>query len=117
MMRAIRVVIDIGMHLGLEVPAGSPVGEGERWTPQLAREFFGRHSGRDAAFLDSEITRYLGWPGQAISYKLGERAWLTGRDQARRRRGGEFDLKQWHMAALSLGSLGLDDLTRELAAL
>jgi uncharacterized protein (DUF885 family) len=117
MMRAVRVVIDIGMHLELEAPAGSPVGPGERWTPALAREFFGRHSGRDAAFLDSEITRYLGWPGQAISYKLGERAWLAGRDEAKRRRGDAFDLKAWHMAALSLGSLGLDDLTPELATL
>jgi uncharacterized protein (DUF885 family) len=117
LMRAVRVVIDIGMHLELPVPAGSPIGAGERWTPQLAREFFGMHSGRPAAFVGSEIIRYLGWPGQAISYKLGERAWLAGREAARSRRGGEFDLKSWHMAALSIGSLGLDDLTDELSAL
>jgi uncharacterized protein (DUF885 family) len=117
MMRAVRVVIDIGMHLRLPVPDGSSFHPGETWTPELAREFFGRHSGRDAAFLDSEIVRYLGWPGQAISYKLGERAWLEGRDAARRRRGDAFDLKAWHMAALSLGSLGLDDLAAELARL
>jgi Uncharacterized protein conserved in bacteria len=73
-MRAIRVVIDIGMHLGLEVPADSPLHAGQRWTPEIAREFFGAHSGRPGPFLDSEIVRYLGWPGQAISYKLGERA-------------------------------------------
>lgn len=57
--------------------------------------------------------------GQAISYKLGERAWLAGRDAARAAHaagGSEFDLKSWHMSALSLGSLGLDDLTDELAA-
>jgi uncharacterized protein (DUF885 family) len=117
MMRAIRVVIDIGMHLRLPVPDDSPLAPGQTWTPQLAREFFGRHSGRDAAFLDSEIVRYLGWPGQAISYKLGERAWLEGRDAARRARGDDFDLKTWHMAALSMGSLGLDDLAAELARL
>jgi uncharacterized protein (DUF885 family) len=117
LMRAIRVVIDIGMHLELQVPDDSPLGAGQRWTPDLAREFFGAHSGRDAAFLDSEIVRYLSMPGQAISYKLGERAWLTGRDAARAARGGAFDLKSWHMAALSLGSLGLDDLTDELASL
>ena len=117
MMRAIRVVIDIGMHLGLPVPADSPLAPGETWTPSVAREFFGMHSGRDAAFLDSEIVRYLGWPGQAISYKLGERAWLAGRDGARRNRGAAFDLKIWHMGALSLGSLGLDDLEAELARL
>jgi uncharacterized protein (DUF885 family) len=56
-------------------------------------------------------------PGQAISYKLGERAWLAGRAAAKAARGGDFDLKSWHMAALSLGSLGLDDLTGELASL
>ncbi len=119
-MRAVRVVIDIGMHLGLRVPADSPLHAGEVWTPRVAREFFGAHSGRDGAFLDSEIVRYLGWPGQAISYKLGERAWLAGRDAAREhheRRGEPFDLPAWHAAALSLGSLGLDDLTDELARL
>jgi uncharacterized protein (DUF885 family) len=117
MVRAVRVVIDIGMHLQLRVPADSPLGAGETWTPELAGAFFAAHSGRDAAFIDSEIVRYLSAPGQAISYKLGERAWLDGRTAARAARGGTFDLKSWHMAALSLGSLGLDDLTDELAAL
>jgi uncharacterized protein (DUF885 family) len=116
-MRAIRVVIDIGMHLELEVPSDSPLHPGETWTPVIAREFFGAHSGRPGPFLDSEIVRYLGWPGQAISYKLGERAWLAGRDAARAARGADFDLKAWHAAALSQGSLGLDDLTDELARL
>ncbi len=116
-MRAIRVVIDIGMHLELRVPDDSPVHPGERWTPAVAREFFGAHCGRPPAFLDSEIVRYLGWPGQAISYKLGERAWLAGRDAARAARGPDFDLKAWHAAALSQGSLGLDDLTDELSRL
>jgi uncharacterized protein (DUF885 family) len=116
-MRAVRVVIDIGMHLQLRVPADSPLHAGETWTPEIAREFFGAHSGRPGAFLDSEIVRYLGWPGQAISYKLGERAWLAGRDAARAARGADFDLKAWHAAALSQGSLGLDDLTDELARL
>ncbi len=73
--------------------------------------------GSALAFLDSELVRYLGIPGQAISYKLGERAWLGGRTAARRRRGEAFDLKSWHMAALSQGSLGLDDLEAELGAL
>ncbi|MFP5335434.1 MAG: DUF885 domain-containing protein [Actinomycetes bacterium] len=117
MMRAVRVVVDIGMHLGLTVPDDSTFHPGETWTPALAREFFGRHSGREPEFLDSEIVRYLGWPGQAISYKLGERAWLEGREAARRRHGDAFDLKAWHMAALSAGSLGLDDLSDELARL
>ncbi|MBN6543655.1 DUF885 domain-containing protein, partial [Actinacidiphila bryophytorum] len=104
MMRAVRVIIDIGMHAGLEIPADSPFHPGEVWTPELAREFFGRHSGRQPEFIDSEVTRYLGIPGQAIGYKLGERAWLLGREAARTAHGDAFDAKAWHMAALSLGS-------------
>ncbi|WP_016910475.1 DUF885 domain-containing protein [Streptomyces xiaopingdaonensis] len=117
MMRAVRVIVDIGMHLELEIPAHSPYHPGERWTPALAQEFFGRHSGRPAEFVESEIVRYLGMPGQAIGYKLGERAWLAGREAARRAHGAAFDAKKWHMAALSQGSLGLDDLVEELSVL
>ncbi|MEU5112060.1 DUF885 domain-containing protein [Streptomyces longwoodensis] len=117
MMRALRVIVDIGMHLGLPIPADSPFHPGERWTPELAEEFFGAHSSRPADFVTSELTRYLSIPGQAIGYKLGERAWLLGREKARARHGDAFDLKAWHMAALSQGSLGLDDLVDELARL
>jgi uncharacterized protein (DUF885 family) len=118
-MRAVRVVVDIGMHLELPIPEDADGGlaehRGRPWTPELARVFFGEYCGRDEAFLDSELVRYLGMPGQAISYKLGERAWLAGRDAARRARGDAFDLKAWHMAALSQGSLGLDPLRSALA--
>ncbi|WP_049566987.1 DUF885 domain-containing protein [Streptomyces sp. SBT349] len=117
MTRAIRVIIDIGMHLGLRVPAGEGFHPGEAWTPELAAEFFRLHTGRERDYVHSELVRYLGMPAQAISYKLGERAWLAGREAARAAAGGAFDLKAWHMAALSLGSLGLDDLADELAAL
>jgi uncharacterized protein (DUF885 family) len=120
-LRAMRVVVDIGMHLGLPVPdaaEGALAGHrGRPWTPELGRAFFGEHSGATPAFLDSELVRYLGLPGQAISYKLGERAWLEGREEARKARGDAFDRKAWHMAALSQGSLGLDDLAAELAVL
>ncbi|MEU8678194.1 DUF885 domain-containing protein [Streptomyces sp. NPDC048560] len=117
MMRACRVIVDIGMHLELEIPADSPFHPGERWTPALAQEFFGNHSGRPADFVESELTRYLSMPGQAIGYKLGERAWLLGRENARKAHGDAFDAKAWHMAALSQGSLGLDDLVDELSRL
>lgn len=119
-MRAVRVVIDLGMHLGLTIPDDQGFHPGAAWTPELGREFFAARSGSPAAFVDSEVVRYLGWPGQAISYKLGERAWLAGRSAARRAaeaRGRDFDLRAWHTAALGLGSLGLADLERELAAL
>ncbi|WP_438304841.1 DUF885 domain-containing protein [Streptomyces sp. HUAS TT11] len=117
MMRAVRVIIDIGMHLELEIPADSPFHPGERWTAGLAQEFFGAHSSRPADFVESELVRYLSMPGQAIGYKLGERAWLLGRENARKRHGDAFDAKAWHMAALSQGSLGLDDLVDELSRL
>jgi uncharacterized protein (DUF885 family) len=120
-LRSVRVVIDIGMHLELPIPddAEGALAEhrGQPWTPDLARAFLGENSGAALAFLDSELVRYLGIPGQAIGYKLGERAWLAGREKARQARGEAFDLKAWHMAALSQGSLGLDDLEAELAAL
>ncbi len=116
-LRAVRVVIDIGMHLGLPIPGGQPFHPGERWTPELGLEFLLAHGGKNEAFLRSEWVRYLGWPGQAISYKLGERVWLAGRDAARRTQGDRFDLKRWHTAALAQGSLGLDDLAAELPTL
>jgi uncharacterized protein (DUF885 family) len=78
------------------------------------------HAGRDHEFLQSEWVRYLGWPAQAICYKLGERVWLAGRDEARRRSAAEgrpFDLRAWHAAALDMGSTGLDALAEELPAL
>ena len=119
-LRATRVVVDIGMHLGMHLPTGQPFHPGERFTPELGRAFMAEHAGKDVAFLDSEWERYLGWPGQAICYKLGERVWIAGRDAARRRaasEGRDFDQKAWHMAALSMGSTGLDQLAAELPLL
>ncbi|HVV21145.1 MAG TPA: DUF885 domain-containing protein [Pseudonocardiaceae bacterium] len=117
MRRAIRVIIDIGMHLELTIPSDSPVGPGERWTPELGRALLSTESRSTDAFVESELVRYLGVPAQAIGYKLGERAWLAGRQAAQANRGKGFDLKAWHMSALSLGALGLDDLANELARL
>jgi uncharacterized protein (DUF885 family) len=116
-MRAVRVVVDIGMHLELTIPADERYHPGERWTPELALPFVIERSKFPPDFMASEVDRYLGLPGQAISYKVGERGWLDGREAARAAQGGAFDSKSWHMAALSLGALGLDDLTAELARL
>jgi uncharacterized protein (DUF885 family) len=68
-----------------------------------------------ADFIASEIDRYLGLPGQAISYKVGEREWLAAREDARRAAGDAFDLKTFHARALDLGPMGLAQLRRELA--
>ncbi|MGZ4693466.1 MAG: DUF885 domain-containing protein [Acidimicrobiales bacterium] len=119
-LRAVRVIIDIGMHLELEIPEVQPPTEapfhpGERWTADLGRAFLYHRSRHPETFMSSEIVRYLGWPGQAISYKIGERVWLEARADAQRRHGGVFDLKAFHAFALDLGPLGLDLLRTELA--
>lgn len=117
--RAARVIVDIGMHLELEIPRDNPFGfhPGETWTPALGLEFMRQHCRMDDAFIRFEVNRYLGWPGQAPSYKVGERIWLDARAAARTRHGADFDLKAFHRAALDLGSLGLDPLTAALARL
>ncbi|WP_436699460.1 DUF885 domain-containing protein [Nocardioides sp. BYT-33-1] len=117
--RAARVVVDIGVHLGLTVPADNPFGwrPGETWNADLAYEFMRAHSRMDDGSLRFEVNRYLGWPGQAPSYKVGERIWLDARADARTRHGAAFDLKAFHTAALDLGGLGLDPLQAALARL
>jgi uncharacterized protein (DUF885 family) len=114
-MRAVRVVVDIGMHLELTIPDHERYHPGEQWTPELALPFVIERSMFPENFMRSEVDRYLGWPGQAISYKVGERVWLEARADARARHGAGFDLKQFHMYALDLGGMGLDPLRAELA--
>jgi uncharacterized protein (DUF885 family) len=114
-MRAVRVIVDIGMHLELEIPSSERYHPGERWTPELALPFVIERSCMPEQFMRSEVDRYLGWPGQAISYKVGERVWLESREDARRRHGSGFDLKAFHTYALDLGGMGLGLLREELA--
>ena len=113
--RAARVVIDIGIHCGFAIPQSSTFHPGEQWNPSLMFDFLSAHSSSDDEFNRSEINRYLGWPGQAISYKLGERVWLDLRDDAKQKYGAAFDLRKWHAHALDLGNLGLDLLKSEMA--
>jgi uncharacterized protein (DUF885 family) len=115
--RAIRVIIDIGMHLQLQIPKINPwhFRPGERWTPDAGFEFMIQNSSTDEPTLRFELDRYLGWPGQAPSYKVGERIWLEAREDARRRQGAAFDLSKFHADALNLGPLGLDPLRAALA--
>lgn len=113
-MRAVRVIVDIGMHLELPIPSDEPYHPGERWTADLALPFMVERSAFPPDFVASEIDRYLGLPGQAISYKVGERVWLECRQAARDRKGPAFDLKDFHRYALDLGDMGLDQLSREL---
>jgi uncharacterized protein (DUF885 family) len=107
-------VVDIGMHLELPIIDGEPHA-GETWTAELALPFVIGRSRFPEVFMRSEVDRYLGWPGQAISYKVGERVWLESRADAQRRKGAGFDLKAFHTFALDLGSMGLGQLRDELA--
>ena len=69
----------------------------------------------DERQLRSELRSCLGLPGQAPSYKLGERIWLQAREDAMARDGGAFSLKDFHAKALRLGAMGLDPLREALA--
>ena len=110
-MRAARVVFDIGVHLELDVP--ERWGEGT-WTAEKGYEFLRQNLSISEGQLNFEFTRYLGWPGQAPSYKLGQRLWEQIRDEVRSREGDAFDEKAFHTRALQLGSVGLDTLRRAL---
>ena len=114
-LRSVRVIIDIGMHLGLAIPDDSDFHPGEVWNPDLGLEFIKQRSHFPEDFVASEVDRYLGMPAQAISYKVGEREWLNAREDAKRRKGAEFDLKEFHTRALNLGPMGLAQMRREMA--
>ncbi len=113
LMRAVRVIVDIGMHTDQVVPDGYPEA-GAPITPALAERMLIEQAMLEPDFAASEVNRYLGLPGQAISYKVGERDWLALREAARIRKGGDFDLRDWHMQTLELGPMGLGPF-RELA--
>ena len=114
-MRAARVVFDIGVHCEMPIPAEWAeqlgVEPGTIWTSELGYEFLKLNLDESEGHLRFEFLRYLGWPGQAPSYKIGERLWLELRDQALRR--GD-DMRAFHTRALLLGSVGLDTLRRAL---
>ena len=108
-LRAARVVIDVGVHCGFPAPA--EVGGGQ-WSYDKAWRFLRAHSSMEEQMARFELNRYLGWPGQAPSYKIGERLWLQLRDEVRSREGAGFDLAAFHRRALDIGGVGLDTLRR-----
>ncbi len=110
-MRAARVVFDIGVHLELEIP---PRWGSGTWTPDKGYEFLRKNIAISEGQLDFEFNRYLGWPGQAPSYKVGQRLWEQIRDEVKEREGESFDLRAFHTRALNVGSVGLDTLRRAL---
>ena len=104
-MRAARVVLDIGVHLGKRRPDGDGI-----WDADYALEFMRANAKMDDTSMRFEVNRYLGWPGQAPAYKIGQRIWEQLRDQSKARAGAAFDLRAWHRRALDLGGVGLDTL-------
>jgi uncharacterized protein (DUF885 family) len=108
-LRAARVVVDIGMHLGFTDY------NGQVWNAESAHEVLMNRALLDDAHAKSEVDRYLGWPGQAISYKVGERVWLKAREDAKQRLGSNFSLKKFHSFALKLGPMGLDPFEVEIS--
>lgn len=112
-LRAARVVFDIGIHLGLPAPAAW----GGTWTPDSGWAFLRAHVNMAESFVRFEHTRYLGWPGQAPSYKVGQRLWEQARDAAAASAaaaGQPFDLRDFHARALRLGSVPLEVLPSAL---
>ena len=108
-MRAARVVLDIGVHLG------KPRLEGEGvWDAEYALDFLRRNVNMSDQFVQFEVNRYLGWPGQAPSYKVGQRIWEQVRDAVQQAEGDAFSFKGFHKRALDLGGVGLDTLRSAL---
>lgn len=111
MFRACRVVIDVGSHCELPIPDDAPFHPGRDWTWELAAEMIRDVGHQPDEMARSEATRYLGWPGQAITYKLGERVILDLRDELTR--DGSLPLGEFHARVLGVGSIGLE-LLRDL---
>ena len=108
-MRAARVVLDIGVHLGKDRLDGNG-----KWDFEYALDFMGKNVNMSKEFVFFEVNRYFGWPGQAPSYKVGQRVWEQIRDEAQARAGATFDIKAFHKKALDLGGLPLDTLRRAM---
>jgi uncharacterized protein (DUF885 family) len=108
-MRAARVVLDLGVHLGKPTLDGSGI-----WNFDYALDFMGKNVNMSKEFVNFEVHRYFGWPGQAPSYKIGQRIWEQIRDEYKARKGADWDIKEFHREALNLGGLGLDTLRRAL---
>jgi uncharacterized protein (DUF885 family) len=90
-----------------------PDGSGP-WTGDYAFGFLAENVNMNEQFVRFEVNRYLGWPGQAPSYKVGQRIWEQLRDSYRAAEGSAFDIKAFHKKALDIGGVGLDTLKAAL---
>jgi uncharacterized protein (DUF885 family) len=103
MWRAIRLVVDTGVH-------------SEHWTRQQMLDYFHQYSAMDEPTIQSEIDRYIAWPGQALAYKIGQLEILALRDRAQKELGDKFDIRAFHDQVIDAGALPLDGLEGRIMA-
>lgn len=111
--RSVRIVADIGLHTGWPVPEDVLV-PAQPWTPDLARRMLIDLALVEPHLAGFEVDRYLGWPGQALAFKVGARLWMEARTARQASVGAAFSLRDFHRDALGLGPMGLDPLRERL---
>jgi uncharacterized protein (DUF885 family) len=99
--RGIRLVVDTGVH-------------SQHWTRQQMVDYFHEHSAIDETTIQSEVDRYIGWPGQALAYKVGQLKILELRARAQKALGDKFDIKAFHDTVLDSGALPMDVLEKRV---
>jgi uncharacterized protein (DUF885 family) len=103
MWRAVRWVVDTGVHA-------------QHWSRQQMIDFFHEHTAMDDQNIETEVNRYIAWPAQALSYKMGQRMILELRERAQGELGAKFDIRAFHDAVLDEGPLPLDVLETKINA-
>jgi uncharacterized protein (DUF885 family) len=101
MLRAIRLVVDTGLH-------------DKKWTREQVVDYFHKHSNTPESLVQSETDRYIVWPGQALSYKVGQLTILKLREKAKASLGSKFDIRLFHDEVLGAGALPLNVLTERI---
>ena len=103
MWRSVRLVVDTGVHY-------------KHWSRQQMVDYFRQHTAMDEPNIQTEVDRYIAWPGQALAYKLGQMKIVELRERARAALGDKFDLRSFHDAVLADGPLPLDVLETRINA-
>ena len=112
--RAVRIVMDIGLHCEFKIPNDAPeiFPRGEQWNPNIAIKILEDIIGMSPTYARDEVYRYLGWIGQAVTYKIGEQTIRDIRERERKRLGASFSLKEFHTRLLGYGHVGLGRLEK-----